>query len=97
MTILLKRALCRQTLIALLLVVGLTLGVVGLGQTGVGFPGAETVSAHSICDQHRSHTHGYSWWQRTDEYDEHGNGMSPQGYYSHWVRHENSSKDWCSD
>lgn len=57
--------------------------------------GVAPVSADSVCDHHYPHTHGKWWWERTDVPLEHGNGIGPRGYYTHWVRHTNSIIDWC--
>ena len=58
--------------------------------------GVSPVSADSRCDEHYDHTHGWSFWRRKDAYDTHGSGIDVGGYIVHWVRHENSSLDWCS-
>lgn len=71
--------------------VALVMGMLG-GMFGVL---AAPVHADSRCDQHYSHTHGYSWWQRTDRYQSHGYGTNAWGLWDHWADHENSSLDWC--
>ncbi|MYD92228.1 MAG: hypothetical protein F4Y02_00750 [Chloroflexi bacterium] len=57
--------------------------------------GLASVSADSRCDQHYQHEHGMWWWHRVDAYTGHGDGIGPNGYYTHWADHENSPKDWC--
>ena len=57
--------------------------------------GVAPASADSRCDQHYSHTHGWLRWKRTDVYVRDGEAIGPYGYIVHWVRHENSWRDWC--
>ena len=101
MTMLLKRVLGRKVLLGLLLVAGLALGAVGIGPLGSGPLAPGVVAAHSVCDQHYSHTHGWVWpWISTDYFYADGDAVGPQGYETHWTEHKNNkskniAKDWC--
>lgn len=94
---LLKRVLGRQTLMALLLVVGLTAaGSAGLVPFVSGSLGPDTVSADTRCHEHYSHTHGWGRWRRTDAWSSHGTSHRPAtNQLWHWNDHENSSFKWC--
>lgn len=93
---LIRHAIGRPILIALLLVVSFAAGV-ALLPSGSSPLGPEIVFADSRCDEHKDHTHGWGWWKRTDAYVDHGWDIGPLNIMDHWVDHENSPKDWCDD
>ena len=95
-----KHTIARPILTALLMIVGLTAGA-GLLPLGSGPLGPEVAAAHSVCDQHYSHTHGVVWpWISIDDFHSDGDGVGPKGYETHWTKHKNNkskniAKDWC--